>query len=1026
MKKLIIFLILAIFFVISCGNSKKTENDADLMPDEDETDVDENEESEKEDEDDEDEDEDEDDDKIKAYNPCRDLDYTDGTVTYKEDGTFDCECIENYFWNGTRCTTPCKCKGLANSDGKCSATSMKEYSCGCVNGYFWNGKKCVNPCIKASCKDFEHSTGKCRGENAFYYTCGCVDGFYWWGTTKGCIETKPGPAHICTGADKCYSTWEEIKCRESGEEFYGQDADYAAIGFCVPRSFSTDSSVENEPVIIDNNLKIEWMYKFSDSIYPWYNAVKYCEDIEYGGHNDWRLPSPQELMTYPPLSNADEELYLWSSKSVHGNDPYAWKINYPYKSAAIEPKTAMHNVRCVRGEPIDTPTSFKSIDSNLVMDYKNGLMWSTANYTREKMWNEALTECEKSTASGFSDWRLPNINELATLMNFEKNDPASDFPYPEDIPVYLWSSTTLESNIEESPGVTIYGSGEIKNLRKSGVEDNKNHVVCVRNELCKENYFWNGVDCVESPCSGDPCKDAEHSDGICHFESTETYSCGCVENYFWDGTKCMNPCDTEPCKNHEHSDNKCEPRDKMRYTCGCEEGFWWWGQNKGCLERKPDLAHICTGQTKCYDDEKEIECPEKGEKFYGQDAQYADLGYCAPPNYTIEKKIENEPVVIDNYTGLSWQQNVYSPGASVPWSNYKNYCSNSTYGGYDDWRLPGVWEYKSIMDFGRFHPNVDPKYFPDTPPEYFITSVSTSYSCGELPHITPATKVAWIKFDHIETGYYSGWCDTDPPINGHARCVRGKAEGTSQLKIAYSVDVTVTIDKKFGILMTSWDYYAPSMKWADAFDYCENLTYAGLSDWRLMNTREIQLFSGGQTSTSAAYDPTKAEGPLWKEITFEDVRCIRDNPCKNDEVWFESKCMKNPCVNNPCAKKANSDGACQPINEELYSCRCGFYYYWNAESMKCVESCKKSDCKYTEHSDKQCYEDDPKGYRCGCEEGYTWDFDSKKCLDDNETDDDSNNDADSIETPDIDADNITVSDTDIAETPDETNDTDEV
>jgi len=29
-----------------------------------------------------------------------------------------------------------------------------------------------------------------------------------------------------------------------------------------------------------------------------------------------------------------------------------------------------------------------------------------------------------------------------------------------------------------------------------------------------------------------------------------------------------------------------------------------------------------TGQTKCYDNEKEIACPQSGEPFYGQDAQY--------------------------------------------------------------------------------------------------------------------------------------------------------------------------------------------------------------------------------------------------------------------------------------------------------------------------------------------------------------------------------------------------------------------
>ena len=30
-----------------------------------------------------------------------------------------------------------------------------------------------------------------------------------------------------------------------------------------------------------------------------------------------------------------------------------------------------------------------------------------------------------------------------------------------------------------------------------------------------------------------------------------------------------------------------------------------------------------TGQTKCYDASKQIACPQPGEDFYGQDAQYA-------------------------------------------------------------------------------------------------------------------------------------------------------------------------------------------------------------------------------------------------------------------------------------------------------------------------------------------------------------------------------------------------------------------
>jgi hypothetical protein len=32
-----------------------------------------------------------------------------------------------------------------------------------------------------------------------------------------------------------------------------------------------------------------------------------------------------------------------------------------------------------------------------------------------------------------------------------------------------------------------------------------------------------------------------------------------------------------------------------------------------------------TGQTKCYDDDSEITCPNPGEAFYGQDAQYNNI-----------------------------------------------------------------------------------------------------------------------------------------------------------------------------------------------------------------------------------------------------------------------------------------------------------------------------------------------------------------------------------------------------------------
>ena len=63
----------------------------------------------------------------------------------------------------------------------------------------------------------------------------------------------------------------------------------------------------------------------------------------------------------------------------------------------------------------------------------------------------------------------------------------------------------------------------------------------------------------------------------------------------------------------------------------------------------PDIpvvfGNICTGQTKCYDETAEINCPAKGEAFYGQDAEYAKSGKCIPQKFTV-KGTGDEKIVL--------------------------------------------------------------------------------------------------------------------------------------------------------------------------------------------------------------------------------------------------------------------------------------------------------------------------------------------------------------------------------------------
>ena len=108
----------------------------------------------------------------------------------------------------------------------------------------------------------------------------------------------------------------------------------------------------------------------------------------------------------------------------------------------------------------------------IVTDTETGLVWQKT-YVSGKTWQEALPYCESLTYAGYSDWRLPNKNELASLVNYEKYNPASDFP---DMPSnYFWSSSTYV-NLTNRAWFVNFGSGGVFNYIKT----NNSSVRCVR------------------------------------------------------------------------------------------------------------------------------------------------------------------------------------------------------------------------------------------------------------------------------------------------------------------------------------------------------------------------------------------------------------------------------------------------------------------------------------------------------------------------------------------------------------------
>ena len=84
-----------------------------------------------------------------------------------------------------------------------------------------------------------------------------------------------------------------------------------------------------------------------------------------------------------------------------------------------------------------------------IKDRLTGLIWSqNANIGRQKSWAAATNYCENLVYAGNSDWRLPNVLELKSLIDYSRDNPAlpSGHPFSAVQAYYCWSSSSNACN----------------------------------------------------------------------------------------------------------------------------------------------------------------------------------------------------------------------------------------------------------------------------------------------------------------------------------------------------------------------------------------------------------------------------------------------------------------------------------------------------------------------------------------------------------------------------------------------------
>ena len=780
-----------------------------------------------------------------------------------------------------------------------------------------------------------------------------------------------------TGQTKCYNNSSEITCPSSEESFYGQDGNYtinppAYIKMDDQGNYLPDSAT-SWTMVKDIITGLIWEVKTDDdSVHDKDNTYTWCDansatnggnagtcgdgtDTEdfintlnganFGGFSDWRLPTREELRSVVDYGRHDPAIdtafflktvssYYWSS-TTYANDTYdAWVVSFYYGDGGYNYKSTSYCVRAVRGGQSRLLDHLAINDDGTVTDTDTGMMWQQAT-SATMNWQSALSYCEDLDLGGYTDWRLPNIKELASLADLNRYSPAIDTDYfPDTVSPYYWSSTTRAdspgdawrvridygydgSNNNKSDGYdvravrggqnSLFGhlviaapnqasdwnigeaiaiswdtqdiSGNVKvSISRDG---GKTYEVIVENTENDGGYEWPITGSASLNCMlriepiDDPSKGT--TQGLFSID-TDSDSDGMLDNWetmhfgdlSYDGTADTDGdglSDLLEYTNHTDpngSDSDADGMDDywevdhglnptMRDSAEDPDGDRFTNGREYQDQTDPSnpVSHLIlpvatgripdTGRVKCHDDASEIECPQEGESFYGQDASYSinPFSYIkmdAQGNY-LHDNASSWAMVRDNVTGLIWEikkddESIHDKDNTYGWQDAQDLfideLNATTFGGQSDWRLPSIMELVSTANLRYDLEGIDTAFFPNTLLYHWssTTYVKDSDFAWSMLHGGPNINV--------------------PKVHGHqVRAVRGEQLMSSGSLMA-NIDGTVT-DSYSGL---TWQVAtAPeAMTWQEALSYCEELTLAEYSDWRLPNQEELRSITDYELS----------------------------------------------------------------------------------------------------------------------------------------------------------------------------------
>lgn len=324
------------------------------------------------------------------------------------------------------------------------------------------------------------------------------------------------------------SKGKNISAPGPGQSGYGQDPSFNAV--------SPNYKDNGDGTVSDLNTGLMWQ-KDPGPKKTWAEAVSGASQLRLGGYTDWRLPTIKELYSLFDAEGTDPSGFMGKTcdtgqltpyidtqffKFTYGNQSTERVIDSQYWSATdylpsykqnsppavvdlhansfgvnfadgrikAYPQSKANYVIYVRGNTAYGINNFNSNGDGTVSDQASGLMWMQGDSggipglisgSRCKDgrldWSEALNYAQNANSQklfGYSDWRLPNIKELQSIVDYRNSPdyngkPAIDTNYftcsgitneagQADFP-YYWSGTNHISARSGSSGQYVKQAG---------------------------------------------------------------------------------------------------------------------------------------------------------------------------------------------------------------------------------------------------------------------------------------------------------------------------------------------------------------------------------------------------------------------------------------------------------------------------------------------------------------------------------------------------------------------------------------